>query len=163
MEGDAFLDWTKPYSVAQLHELLRSNYPDSTALVIGEDCKTVDHKIETAVVECPKGIWAAWRLNGTRTGRVSIAIKDEYKDMLHGYVEAQKKKLGDLVGVMPHSIEVVRVPGVTNIMTESGPAAIFNVHWLSVGKKRSHPGPSAYLDIRTVGYFNFIGKNKTDA
>lgn len=160
MDPDAFLDWTKPYTPEQLRRMLGTNYPDSTTVVIGLGSNESIKPCDMAIVEAPRGIWAAWRLNGARTGRVSIAIKDELKDMLGGYIESQTERLKVLAGELPQNIEVVRVPGVTNILTESGPAAIFNVHWLSGGKKRSHPGPSAYLDIRTRGYLELMGNTK---
>ena len=70
--------------------------------------------------------------------------------------------MSTILNINAENVENVRVPGVTDILCESAPAAIYNIKWLVSGKKRTHPGPSAYVRVRTDGYEQYMKSSFAD-
>ena len=91
---------------------------------------------------------------------MALAMDTDDKNQTSNLISQQISRVKSIFNAIPSSVECVKVPGVTNITCESAPAAVFNIEWLVGGKKRTHPGPSAYLEVRTEAYKNYM-KTKT--
>ena len=155
---DAHINWTEPYNVGQIKDMLKSrNNTSGTVCDLAFD-GTKSGQV-SLIVETPSDVWAAWRLNGQKGARVALALDTDNKNDASNLISQQVSRIQKIFNSEPSSIECVRVPGVTNITCESAPAAVFNIEWLVSGKKRTHPGPSAYLEVRTEAYKNYM---KTD-
>ena len=156
---DAHINWTEPYNVCQIEDMLKSR-ENTSVTVCDLGFKQTKGGQTSLIVESPNHVWAAWRLNGSKGARMALAMDTDDKNQTSNLISQQISRVKSIFNAIPSSVECVKVPGVTNITCESAPAAVFNIEWLVGGKKRTHPGPSAYLEVRTEAYKNYM-KTKT--
>lgn len=149
---DGHLNWTQPHSGAELRGMLKVLYPNCGAAVVSLEDQPFKTAPPAAIVEAPRNIWGAWRLgNGKAAVRWALAgCGDSHAH--DQWAVAQETRLRELMPGVLKDPEAIKVPSVTVATTESGPAAVFNVQWLMERKKKSHPGPGAYLRVRQAAY-----------
>lgn len=158
---DAHLDWKLPYNADNIRGMLTDN-KTSHVEVIDLHTNSCRGTKTSFIVESPKGVWAAWRLNPNNSAKMAIAMDTDDKDTCDELIKHQKDRMSPILNINAENVENVRVPGVTDILCESAPAAIYNIKWLVSGKKRTHPGPSAYVRVRTDGYEQYMKSSFAD-
>ena len=152
---DAHLDWNHPYNADNIRGMLKGNATDDVE-VIDLHAKYTKGTATSFIVESPEGVWAAWRLNTNKCAKMAIALHTDDKEKCDSLIRHQKDRMSPILDINAEDVEYVRVPGVTDIRCESAPAAIYNIKWLVSGKKRTHPGPSAYVKVRTDAYEKYM-------